>query len=77
MQKFALLNASRMAALAAAGKVISFYYYIHAFFFAPASFVVDLPRHSRMLPAWLRLLRVRMLLRSLVRHIVLFACAPG
>ena len=73
MQKFALLNASRMATLAAAGKVVSFF--SQTKFFPPASLTSLLD--FRTLPASHRLLRVRMLLRSLVRHIVLFAHAPS
>ena len=72
MQKFAALNASRMAALAAAGKVVPFF---KTGFFSPRHFV-DLPLDFRMFPAWHRLLRAHMLLRSLVRHIVLLHMHP-
>ena len=69
MQKLALLNASRMATLAAAGKVVSSFF--HQFFPSPSLDVDTLP-DFRMLPALHRLLRVRTPLQSLVRHTVMF-----
>lgn len=72
MHKFAVINASRMAALAATGKVVSFF--IPGF--SPHVTLFDLPLDFRMLPAWHRLLRAHMLLRSPVRYIVLLHMHP-
>ena len=66
MHKFALLNASRAATLAAAGKVVYFFPY----FFLLIPGLVDAIL-TRTLPALHLLLHVRMQLRKLVRFIVM------
>ena len=69
MQKFAVINASRMAALAATGKVVSFF--LKPGFSPHVTSLIDLPLDFRTLPAWHRPLRAHMLLRNLVRRSVL------